>query len=90
MYPHPPPGGTADPLLGQVLGDRFLIQARIGEGGMGVVYRATQVSVDRPVALKVLMPQLASDAGWVARFINEARAVSRLTHPNTVHLFDFG
>ncbi len=90
MYPHPPPGGAPDPLLGQVLGDRFLIQARIGEGGMGVVYRATQVSVDRPVALKVLMPALASDAGWVARFINEARAVSRLTHPNTVHLFDFG
>jgi len=90
MHPFPPGGAASDPLLGQVLGDRFLIQARIGEGGMGVVYRAQQVSVDRPVALKVLTPQLARDPGWVQRFINEARAVSRLAHPNTVHLFDFG
>ncbi len=79
-----------DPLLGKVLADRFEMLDRIGEGGMGVVYKARQVSVDRIVAIKVLNAQVAQDPQWVGRFINEAKACSKLQHPNTVRLIDFG
>src|SRR5262249_27322489 len=79
-----------DPLLGKLLADRFEIMDRLGEGGMGVVYRARQISVDRIVAIKVLNAQVAQDPQWVGRFINEAKACSKLQHPNTVRLIDFG
>jgi eukaryotic-like serine/threonine-protein kinase len=77
-------------MIGKLLADRFEILDRIGEGGMGVVYRARQVSVDRVVAIKVLNAQVAQDPQWVHRFINEAKACSKLQHPNTVRLIDFG
>ena len=57
---------------------------------MGTVYAARQTSVDRPVALKVLRPELADDAQAVRRFMQEARALSALWHPNTVSIYDFG
>ncbi|HUQ04379.1 MAG TPA: serine/threonine-protein kinase [Kofleriaceae bacterium] len=79
-----------DPFIGKVFDGRYEILARIGEGGMGVVYKAKQVSIDRVIAIKVLNPQMASDQQWVQRFANEARACSRLQHPNTIRMFDFG
>ncbi len=79
-----------DPLVGRVLDGRYEIQARIGEGGMGVVYRARQLSIDRVIALKMLNPEMASDPTWVQRFYNEGKACSRLQHPNTIRIFDFG
>ncbi|MBK7072296.1 MAG: serine/threonine protein kinase [Myxococcales bacterium] len=79
-----------DPLVGKVFDGRYEILARIGEGGMGVVYKARQVSIDRVIAIKVLNPQMASDQQWVQRFSNEAKACSRLQHPNTIRMFDFG
>ena len=79
-----------DPFIGKVFDGRYEILARIGEGGMGVVYKARQVSIDRVIAIKVLNPQMASDPTWVQRFSNEARACSRLQHPNTIRMFDFG
>ena len=79
-----------DPLVGKVFDGRYEILARIGEGGMGVVYKARQVSIDRVIAIKVLNPQMAADPTWVQRFSNEARACSRLQHPNTIRMFDFG
>src|SRR5947207_1412345 len=63
---------------------------RIGEGGTGVVYRAKQLAVDRVSAIKVLGAHVSTDPSWVKRFHNEARAASRLDHPNTVRLIDFG
>jgi serine/threonine-protein kinase len=81
---------TQDPLVGKVIADRFAILERVGEGGMGVVYKAKQVSVDRIVAIKVLGAHISTDPSWVKRFHNEARAASRLDHPNTVRLIDFG
>jgi eukaryotic-like serine/threonine-protein kinase len=78
-----------DPLVGKILADTYEIVDRIGEGGMGVVYKARQISVDRIVAIKVLNAQVAQDPQWVGRFINEAKACSKLQHPNTVRLFDF-
>src|SRR3954471_11687461 len=63
---------------------------RIGEGGMGVVYKARQTPLDRVIALKMLNSQMAGDQTWVQRFYNEAKACSRLQHPNTIRMFDFG
>jgi eukaryotic-like serine/threonine-protein kinase len=79
-----------DPLVGKVIDGRYEVQARIGEGGMGVVYKARQISIDRVIALKMLNQQVASDPQWVQRFYNEAKACSRLQHPNTIRMFDFG
>jgi eukaryotic-like serine/threonine-protein kinase len=79
-----------DPFVGKVIDGRYEIQAKVGEGGMGVVYRARQISIDRVIAMKVLSPQMAADPNWVQRFYNEAKACSRLQHPNTIRMFDFG
>lgn len=79
-----------DPFVGKVIDGRYEIQARVGEGGMGVVYKARQISIDRIIALKMLNQQMAGDPTWVQRFYNEAKACSRLQHPNTIRMFDFG
>src|SRR5580692_9259459 len=79
-----------DPFVGKVIDGRYEIQQRVGEGGMGVVYRARQMSIDRTIAIKMLNQQMASDPNWVQRFYNEAKACSRLQHPNTIRMFDFG
>ena len=79
-----------DPLVGKVLDGRYEMIARIGEGGMGVVYKARQASIDRILALKMLNQQMAQDPNWVQRFYNEAKACSRLQHPNTIRMYDFG
>ena len=77
-------------LVGQLLDDRFHVEAEIGAGGMGTVYRAVQEPIGRPVALKILRREHADDPGAVRRFFHEAKIVSKLRHPNTVTLFDFG
>ena len=79
-----------DPFVGKVIDGRYEIQARVGEGGMGVVYKARQMSIDRVIALKMLNAQMQGDQTWVQRFYNEAKACSRLQHPNTIRMFDFG
>ncbi len=84
------PAEPQDPFVGRVIDGRYEIQQRIGEGGMGVVYKARQISIDRIIAIKVLNQQMAQDPTWVQRFYNEAKACSRLQHPNTIRMFDFG
>jgi serine/threonine-protein kinase len=81
---------AADPLIGTVVGGRYRIDARIGAGGMAVVYRATQSNVGRAVAIKVLNASVTEKPSLVARFEVEARVISRLRHPNTIKLFDVG
>jgi len=68
----------------------FELLERLGQGGMGTVYRARQVSMDRVVALKILPPKLAKDKAFVQRFIREARAAASLQHPNIVQGIDVG
>ncbi|HEY8379932.1 MAG TPA: serine/threonine-protein kinase [Nannocystis sp.] len=80
----------ADPLLGTTFARRYLIERRLGRGGMGVVYQATQVDLNRPVVLKVLAPDWIGDAEALARFEREARGLSSLQHPNIVTIHDFG
>ncbi|MCI0573563.1 MAG: protein kinase [Myxococcaceae bacterium] len=84
--------GSADPLVGRVLNGRFDIQEPIGEGGMGKVYRAIQTPLGRPVAVKVLNPNLPSsqDPNFQRRFLQEAALTARLHHPNTVTVIDYG
>lgn len=78
-------------VAGEVLDGKYRLDGFIGEGGMGTVHRATQLAVNRPVAVKVLkaVPGLAGEQ-LSARFKREALATSRLKHPNTVQLIDFG
>jgi serine/threonine protein kinase len=79
-----------DSQLGTVFGGQYRIEERMGAGGMGAVYRGTQLSVDRPVAIKVIAPEIEQNAQHVQRFRREAEALAKLQHPNTVHLLDFG
>ncbi|MEU3981877.1 Stk1 family PASTA domain-containing Ser/Thr kinase [Streptomyces sp. NPDC026672] len=79
-----------DPLVGQVLDGRYRVDARIAVGGMATVYRALDTRLDRVLAVKVMHPALAADAGFVERFIREAKSVARLAHPNVVQVFDQG
>ena len=79
-----------DPYIGSKLIDKYVVVSRISEGGMGTVYRALQLPVEREVALKVLRAELEDNAEVRDRFTREARAVSSLGHPNVITLFDFG
>ena len=76
-------------LVGRTLA-HYRITAAIGEGGMGQVYRATDMKLGREVALKVLPPDVASDPERLARFQREARAVAALNHPHIVTLLGRG
>jgi serine/threonine-protein kinase len=78
-----------DPLIGATLLDRFRIVARLGSGGMGAVYRARQLSVERDVAVKILRSDRAG-ADTAARFEREARVIAKLKHPNIVSVIDYG
>lgn len=82
---------TPDPFIGrEILGGEFRLLEKIGTGGMGSVYRAAQPAMDRDVAIKILHPQLAVRKDLISRFRREARAMSQLTHPNTVKVFMYG
>jgi len=79
-----------DPLIGRVLGEKYELEAIIGEGSMGCVYAATQHPIEKEVAVKVLHQHVAADPKVAKRFHREARAASRLSHPNSLQIFDFG
>lgn len=81
---------TRDPSIGEVFEGRYRLDALLGRGGMGAVYRAHQLAVGRDVAVKVLHPTLSADAQTVSRFENEARIIAALRHPNTLKLLDVG
>lgn len=79
-----------DPLLGQTLEGRYRIDALIGRGGMGAVYKAVQLATGQVVAVKVVRSEHARDVDAARRFHREVRAASLLSHPNTIRVFDFG
>jgi serine/threonine-protein kinase len=79
-----------DPRIGSVLDDRYRIDARLSSGGMGTVYRATRLGLDRPVAIKFLHADVVGRRDLIERFEREALAMSRLSHPHCVPVIDFG
>lgn len=79
-----------DPLIGTIIGDRYRVERELGSGGMGTVYCAEHVMMEKRVALKVLHPNLAVVGSVMDRFQREAVALSRIEHPNVVSATDFG
>jgi serine/threonine-protein kinase len=80
----------ADTIVGTVIDQRFEVRDKLGQGGMGTVYRAWQRSVGREVAIKLMDRSFSRDPMGVRRFVREARLASQLSQPNTVSVFDFG
>lgn len=81
---------SADPILGRTVAARYQPLERIGEGGMSTVYKARDLNLDRLVALKLLTPVRSQDPTALARFKQEAVAISRLEHNNIVRVIDYG
>ncbi len=79
-----------DPFIGRVIARNFKIERLLGVGGMGKVYKARQLSLDKAVVIKVLHDHFRDDPQLVQRFQREARAASRLNHPNSIQVIDFG
>ena len=81
--------------MSALLGDgstfgRYRVESMIGRGGMGVVYRATDESLGRPVALKLIAPELAQDDRFRRRFLKEPRLAASLDHPNVIPIYEAG
>jgi serine/threonine protein kinase len=86
----PPASAAQDLSSGDVLDGKYRIEEKLGQGGMGAVYRAVHLGTKRTVAIKVIRPRFASDEEFIARFRREAEAAGRLRHPNVVDVTDFG
>ena len=85
-----PPASVPDPFIGRTLSGRYEVLARLGVGGVGVVYRGRHVRLNRLVAIKVLQQSAAESPEWRRRFEREARVLSALAHPSIVPIIDFG
>jgi eukaryotic-like serine/threonine-protein kinase len=81
---------TSDPVIGRLIDGRYQVRSRIARGGMATVYLATDLRLERRVAVKVMHGHLADDSQFKQRFIQEARSAARLAHPNVVNVFDQG
>ena len=79
-----------DHLIGQTLDRRYIVERKIGEGGMGVVFAVRHNVIERPLAIKVLKREVMRDSATISRFKREAQAASRIGHPNIVDVTDFG
>src|SRR5205807_1622977 len=77
-------------VLGTLLGGRYRLDARIGRGGMSTVYKAFDTVLERPVAIKLMHREIATDSDQLERFRREARAVAQLNHPHVVSVIDAG
>jgi eukaryotic-like serine/threonine-protein kinase len=84
------PTETMDPLVGMLLGGRYRCERKLGQGGMGAVYRAEHVGLGKPVAVKVLLERFAAQREALTRFHKEARAASMIAHENIVDVIDVG
>ena len=75
---------------GSLIAGRYRVDALIGEGGVARVYRGTDTTLERRVAIKILRPELSDQPDVVARFRREAHAAAKLNHPNIVQIYDTG
>lgn len=85
-----PHDGKALMMVNQLLDDKYRLEEKIGEGGMGQVYRAVHIHIGTPFAVKILHPQFGEDEKAVERFRREAQAAAQIRHPNAVTVTDFG
>ena len=81
---------AVDPLVGQVLDERYRIESKVARGGMATVYVGRDLRLNRTIALKVMHAHLAQDEQFVRRFMGEAKAAAALSHPNVVAVYDQG
>jgi serine/threonine-protein kinase len=79
-----------DKLVGRTIAGKFLVESLIGSGAMGAVFRAKQIALEKTIAIKVLHGEHAGEPSFAARFHREAKAASRLNHPNSMQVLDFG
>ncbi|MEN0085284.1 MAG: Stk1 family PASTA domain-containing Ser/Thr kinase [Leifsonia sp.] len=79
-----------DPMIGRLIDGRYQVRSRIARGGMATVYLATDLRLERRVAIKIMHGHLADDSTFKNRFVQEARSAARLAHPNVVNVFDQG
>ncbi|WP_368496352.1 Stk1 family PASTA domain-containing Ser/Thr kinase [Herbiconiux sp. A18JL235] len=79
-----------DPMIGRLIDGRYQVKSRVARGGMATVYLATDLRLERQVAIKIMHGHLADDAAFKERFVQEARSAARLAHPNVVNVFDQG
>ena len=79
-----------DPLIGHIVDGKYRLDSVLGVGGMGRVYRALQLSLDKTIVIKILHDKYRDDDIIVQRFQREAKASSRLSHPNSIQIIDFG
>ena len=86
----PGPPAEADPMIGSTVANRFRIVSKLGEGGMGAVYKAEHTKMDRLCAIKILGARMTRDADAIARFNREAQMSSRIDHPHAVTIYDYG
>lgn len=82
--------GSADTFIGKTLGGKYVVEVLLNEGGMGLVYLATQIGTSRSVAVKVLRPEFVFDDNQTKRLQREARSIASLNHPNIVTIIDTG
>ena len=86
----PPSRQSRDPLIGRVVAGRYRLESRIGEGGMGLVYRARHVLIDRVVAIKLIRPDLRAETHLRAWMLREAKAANRVDHAHIIDIHDIG
>ena len=84
------PSGRDMPAVGALLGGRFLLEATLGKGGSGVVFRAFDRVMGEPVAVKLLYPERAADQAWIRRLVREVKVARTIVHPNVRRIFEIG
>ena len=87
VHPREP---QSDPMIGRVIAGRYRLLEKIGQGGMGAVYKGQHIKMNRLTAIKLLTSELVSNQEFIARFQREAEMASQIDHPNAVAIYDFG